>query len=584
MTPARILIVEDEQITAADIEDVLLSLGHEVIGAVTSGEAAIETVRRRPPDLALMDIRLRGSIDGVEAARRLRSDYDVPAIFLTAHADDRTLERAKDAEPLGYVVKPFQQSDLQAAIEMALHKVRLDKGREHQARELASTLDSLGGGVIRVDEVGRIVYMNPAATQWTGWKADEAMGRSLTEVFQLIDKPSARLLDSFTRTLLHQKLVVQLPARSVVRSRDGVERDVAGNVAPVSDGRGAAAGAVIVFGRPPEMEATAKKNGHSRPQAPAQRKKPVEMVVESPVTRDLVRFAEKIARSGATTVLIEGESGVGKDVFARFLHENSKRADQPFVAVNCAAIPETLIESEVFGYEKGAFTDARSQKKGVLDLADGGTVFLDEIGELQPHLQAKLLRVLEDQTFRRLGGVQDVEVDLRIITATNCDLAKAVAEGRFREDLYYRLNVIHIDIPPVRERSEDILPLAKFFIERYNDRFDRTVEGLEPEAAAMLLRYDWPGNVREIRNVIERAMVLEESDRIQPESLTMGARRPAKEEPAPQADSGTSLEAVERSMLEQALAAAGGNQTRAAKILGISRDTLRYRVKKHGIG
>ncbi len=590
MTPARILIVEDEQITAADIEDVLVNLGHQVTATVSSGEAAIESARRSPPDLALMDIHIRGKIDGVEAACRLRAEQDIPAIFLTAHADDRTLERAKDAEPLGYIVKPFHETELQAAIQMALHKLRLDRGRKERAEGLAATLDSLGDGVIRVDELGRVVYLNPAAAQWTGWRAEEAQGQSLGEVFRLMDKASARLLDSFTRALLHHRTVVELPAQAVVRSRDGLERDVGGNVAPVRDSQGGVAGAVIVFGRPPATETPPASLSKPRHESAAKLAE-VDMVVASEVTRELLRFAERIAASGVSTILLEGESGVGKDVFARFLHERSKRRAQPFVVVNCAAIPDTLLESELFGYEKGAFTDARAQKKGVFDLADGGTVFLDEIGELQPHIQAKLLRVLEAQSFRRLGGLADVTVDLRIITATNRDLARAVAEKEFREDLYYRLNVIQISIPPIRERKDDVLPLAEFFIKRYNRRFERAIEGLTPEAAAMMLAYDWPGNVREIRNAIERAMVLEDSPQIRPENLSIGARRPAfaaAPTPSPLAPtsaptSGASLEDVEKAMLEQALASAGGNQTQAAKTLGITRDTLRYRVKKHGL-
>jgi len=239
----------------------------------------------------------------------------------------------------------------------------------------------------------------------------------------------------------------------------------------------------------------------------------------------------------------------------------------------------------LFGFEKGAFTDARAQKRGVLELADGGTIFLDEIGDLQLHLQAKLLRVLEEQSFRRLGGVRDINVDVRVITATNKTLIDAVREKRFREDLYYRLNVIQIAIPPLRDHRDDILPLANHFIDHYNDKFRLEIEGLDPKAVDLLMGYPWPGNVRELRNAVERAMVLEEGSQITTESLALGDSAGPRGAAAQVAAVAMplqemSLEDAERSMLVQALEKTGGNQTRAAKRLGISRDTLRYRMKK----
>jgi len=304
--------------------------------------------------------------------------------------------------------------------------------------------------------------------------------------------------------------------------------------------------------------------------------------------QELMTFVLRVAASGVTTILLQGESGTGKDVIARFLHDHSKRQDRPFIAINCAAIPETLIESEIFGYEKGAFTDARTQKKGILDLADGGTVFLDEIGELLPQLQAKLLRVLEDQTFRRLGGTGEISVDLRIITATNLDLAAAVRNKSFREDLYYRLNVIQIWIPPIRERREDIIPLVEHFIRIYNGKFERSITGVSEAAKDLLLNHHWPGNVREIRNVVERAMVLEDGEVIQAASLALDQGvlyGPGSGERSAVAAAGeSSLPEVERAMLESALKKCSGNQTQAAKMLGVSRDTLRYRIKKFKIG
>jgi transcriptional regulator with PAS, ATPase and Fis domain len=302
-----------------------------------------------------------------------------------------------------------------------------------------------------------------------------------------------------------------------------------------------------------------------------------------------MNFVRRVASSEATTILLEGENGTGKDLIAKTLHYQSVRQAEPFIAINCAAIPETLLESELFGYEKGAFTDARAQKRGIFELADKGTLFLDEIGEIPLMLQAKLLRVLEEQSFRRLGGLKDIQLDLRVIAATNKNLREAVKEGAFRQDLYFRLNVIQIQIPALRERTEDILPLARFFIEHYNRKFKRSIEGVTDSAARLLMAHDWPGNVRELRNAIERAMILEESAMIQPQSLPIAISRPESAVPLTvlplmeAAPDGLSLEDNERSLLVRALEKTNGNQTQAARLLRVTRDTLRYKMKKFNL-
>jgi transcriptional regulator with PAS, ATPase and Fis domain len=304
--------------------------------------------------------------------------------------------------------------------------------------------------------------------------------------------------------------------------------------------------------------------------------------------REALNFVRRVAASEATTILLEGENGTGKDLIAKTLHYQSVRQAEPFIAINCAAIPETLLESELFGYEKGAFTDARQQKRGIFELADKGTLFLDEVGEIPLMLQAKLLRVLEDQSFRRLGGLKDIQLDLRVIAATNKNLREAVKENAFRQDLYFRLNVIQIVLPPMRERPEDILPLARFFIEHYNRKFRRGIEGVSPAAGELLLAHDWPGNVRELRNAIERAMILEESTYITAASLPIAITRPDGQPAAaaPRTEiptEGLSLEDNERMLLARALEKTGGNQTQAARLLRITRDTLRYKMKKFNL-
>ncbi len=297
----------------------------------------------------------------------------------------------------------------------------------------------------------------------------------------------------------------------------------------------------------------------------------------------------RLASSDTTTVLIEGESGSGKEVVARAIHFRSARAERPFMQVNCAALPEHLLESELFGHERGAFTDAHTQKRGLFESAEGGSVMLDEIGDLPPGGQAKLLRLLENKTFRRVGGVQELHCDVRVIAATNVNLEERVSDGRFRADLFFRLNVVRIAVPALREHPEDVPTLAAHFIARFNQEMKRTVLGVSGGAMEMLRAYAWPGNVRELRNVIERSFILHAgADEIRPEHLTPELRRAA---PAKRPDKlvpniteeGLVLDDVEKKLITEAMERASGNQSKAARLLGVSRDTLRYRLKKHGM-
>ena len=293
------------------------------------------------------------------------------------------------------------------------------------------------------------------------------------------------------------------------------------------------------------------------------------IVGESPALLAVKALLQKIASSPASTVLLTGESGTGKDLAAKAIHYNSSRASKPFMNITCSALPETLLESELFGHERGAFTGADRQKRGLFEMADGGTVFLDEIGEMVPALQAKLLRFLEEKTFKRVGGAADIRVDVRVISATNRNLEEEVRKGRFREDLFYRLNVLPIVLPPLRERADDIPRLVTFYVDAYNGEFKKRVRGVTPEAMQQLQRYPWPGNVRELRNAVERAMLLTEGDTLTAGDLSGTAAGPVRlsdrvELPA----AGIDLEQLERSLVVQALERTGWNQTRAADAPG----------------
>ncbi len=312
---------------------------------------------------------------------------------------------------------------------------------------------------------------------------------------------------------------------------------------------------------------------------------PANLIGRSPAMRAIFDVVGKVAGSAATTVLLTGESGTGKDVVAKAIHYASDRADRPFMNITCTAVPATLLESELFGHERGAFTDARVGKKGLLELADGGTAFLDEIGDMPPPLQAKLLRFLEDKSFKRVGGTRDIKVDVRIIAATNRNLAEAVREKQFREDLFYRINVVPIALPPLRDRQGDVSLLAQHFVLHFNREFKKNVDGFSRRALAALERYGWPGNVREMRNVVERIMILEPSGTLHLEDLPPEIRgEPGAGHGTEQAfrlpPEGVVLEQVEETLVRQALARANENRTHAARLLGITRDALRYKLKK----
>jgi two-component system, NtrC family, response regulator AtoC len=441
---------------------------------------------------------------------------------------------------------------------------------------LETIFDQLSDALFVYDRDLLIVGVNQAAQRLFGMSSEELIGKRCQDLFRCTTcEPNCGMLQGLGESAC-------LPTGTVnIHLENGRERMVVFRTVQLLNNAGELEGVVATVKDITEEAEPAKR----------------QIIAESQGMRDLLSFVRRVAISEAGSVLIEGENGTGKDLIAKTLHYQSLRQSEPFLAINCAAIPETLLESELFGYEKGAFTDARAQKRGLFELADKGTLFLDEIGEIPFSLQAKLLRVLEDQTFRRLGGLQDIHIDVRLVAATNKNLREAVREGAFRQDLYYRLNVIQLVVPPLRERVEDIMPLANFFIDHYNHKFKRQIDGITREAEALLLGHDWPGNVRELRNAIERAMILEDTAFIRASSLPISVLGEGRERsqfavasvgadsivPFHGAADGMSLADQERRLVVQALENSGGNQTQAARLLRITRDTLRYKMKKFNL-
>jgi PAS domain S-box-containing protein len=434
---------------------------------------------------------------------------------------------------------------------------------------LEAIFDQLSDALFLYDKSLHVVGVNQAAQRLFGMSAEEMVGKHCQELFHCtICEPNCGITQGLGQS-------ASLPNGAVrIHMEGGRERMIVMRTVQLLDQAGELEGVVATV---KDITEEAEPAGR-------------QIIAESQAMREVLNFVRRVAISEAGSILIEGENGTGKDLIAKTLHYQSLRQSEPFLAINCAAIPETLLESELFGYEKGAFTDARAQKRGLLELADKGTLFLDEIGEIPLSLQAKLLRVLEEQCFRRLGGLRDIAIDVRIIAATNKNLREAVREGAFRQDLYYRLNVIQLIVPPLRERPQDILPMARFFIEHYNGKFKRQIEGISPEAEGLLLAHDWPGNVRELRNAIERSMILEDTAYIRPTSLPIAVRgtdthfaeASAFEQISSPGDA-MSLVEQERRLLVQALEKTAGNQTQAARLLRITRDTLRYKMKKFNL-
>lgn len=429
-------------------------------------------------------------------------------------------------------------------------------------------LDSIADGVFTVDEQWRITSWNAAAEKITGYTREEALGRHCYEVFRTNVCQTDCLL---RKTLATGEALVNLSLN--ILDRDGNEKPISVSTATLTDEKGKIIGGAETFRDLSTIEALRRQllRDYSFQ----------DIISKNHRIMGIFEILPDIAEADST-VLITGPSGSGKELFAHALHRLSMRAEEPFITVNCAALPDTLLESELFGYVKGAFTDARRDKPGRFTLAQGGTLFLDEIGELSPAVQAKLLRVLQEKTFEPLGSNTTVHADVRILAATNKNLATLVEEGRFREDLYYRLNVIQIELPPLAERREDIPLLIEHFIGHFNAEKDKDIADMTPDALEALLAYDWPGNIRELENAIEHAFVLCKGATIDlphlPRRIAGDRRSTGKA-----ANRFSSLAEAEAAAIRQVLVAHGGNRVKTAAALGIHKTTLLRKMKKLGL-
>ena len=626
----RVLVVDDQDEIHNDFEEMLASgstrratddlasafvretgklvLPQFELSHATSGDEACDMVKagresNRPLAMAYVDVRMPPGTDGIETVRRMRKfEQDIEIVIMTAYSDKTLPEIVDDMEflhKLLYIRKPFSREEIQQITlsltgkwnieqELAEHRRELETSNrqlEASNQRLEAVLDATGDAIGMFNAGGRLQVANQGYE-----KLLDATESELKEM-------PARDLRARLMARLRPPVLPESEGGLVLGSSGELEEEVteAGvskprlfyrSTAPVNDSRQSSTGHVVIYRDVSrEVESEQMKAEVLRLRAELGTTYGFDgMVGKSNRMRDLYALMQRAAESDIT-VLVQGESGTGKELVARLIHYNSPRKTGPFVAVNCAAIPETLIESELFGHERGAFTGASTRRIGQFERAQGGTVLLDEIGDMPIALQAKLLRVLEEREIQRVGGTSAIAIDIRVISATNRDLEVAVKEGGFRADLFYRLAAFPFVIPPLREHREDIPLLAAQFLKDHAERAGESIRGISPAALQRLLAYDWPGNVRELKNAIERAVLLETADRLQVNNLPsqLSALPPSSTGPGGPDHPPLSMQEAERQAIVRALEVSGSNITRAAQVLDIDRTTLHRKLRKYNL-
>jgi len=563
------LVIDDDPSVNVVLERMLEHLGHEVkvADSVASG---IRLVEQENWDIALLDIILgEGSgIDVLEAASQLAPDS--PVLMVTGFP---SLDTAREALRLGafdYIEKPIRFPELSDIVtralkqrDLLLERRRLEKENLVVRQRLEAVFNSVVDGIVTVDRTGSILNLNSAASELLGIQQVDVFGRRLRDI---CDKSKHGVVHAVEKALESGEFVREYQI-SDPEDRMGWAHVL--NVTPLAEDPDR--GAVLVIRDVSRLRALEREVSE---QFSFQN-----MIGKSPLMTNVFDIIRDLADAD-TTVLIEGESGTGKELVGRALHYHGNRSEKPLVRVNCAALPETLLESELFGHVKGAFTGATRDKIGRFELAHGGTIFLDEVGDISPRLQQRLLRVLQEREIERVGATKTIKIDVRVVAATNQKLEDLVAKGDFREDLYYRLNVVRIQLPPLRARREDIPLLVRSFIHRFQVRLNRVISGISPEAMEVLLRYDWPGNVRQLENVLEHAVVLCRDGFIRPENFPPEVTRACV---ARAGAEGMGSGSLDRESLLKALESTGWNRSRAARRLGINRTTVWRKMKEYGI-
>ena len=567
-----ILIIDDEETLRFTFQSLLSAEGHLVRTASDFNEA-VKALDQESFDLVLADIVLPGR-SGIDVLEEVKSrGLTCPVVMITGYPTVDTAAQAVRLGAFDYLPKPVRRDHLVRAVNQALrHKELIDRqavleAESHRYRShLEAIFRSVHDGIITVDPRQVVTEANQAAERICGFDRDQLMGQPFDQALGGCAQMCGRALAT---TLSKRSPVIDLHLEC--DNAVGEHRTVTVNTAPLLGRHGDFLGAVLLLRDVTRLSELEKELD--------QRRRFHKLVGQSPQMQQVYRLLEDLAEFEAT-VLIRGESGTGKELVAEAIHFLGPRRDKPLVKVTCSALAENLLESELFGHVRGAFTGAVKDKPGRFELADGGTVLLDEIGDISPAIQLKLLRVLQEKEIERVGEARTRKVDVRIITATNQDLAQLVAQGRFREDLYYRLKVVEVKLPPLRQRREDIPLLSDHFISKFNQRYHKNVQGGSPEFAQALLRYSWPGNVRELEHAIEHSFVLSRSTLLTETDLPAEVRSGPLE--AEISSSGPTPD--ERGELLQVLHEVKWNKAAAARRLGVSRQTLYRKLAKYQVG
>jgi len=563
MSLGRILVVDDEEHIREIFAQLLAAEGYAVVGCGTTEEVAA-ALAAGEFDLAFVDIRL-GAQSGLDVLRLVRERLPLsPVVMVTGSPTIETAAEALRHGAFDYIVKPLRQDALLRVSRIALEQKALLEERERYRGNIEAIFRSLRDFVVMVD-VRMTVREANGARGLCGIDAEQIAGSPFPALVSCEHPSCVALLESTLRSGQPMNL-----DRVECRRPDRRPQVVSLATSPLTDSGGRTIGAVLVVRDETrlahlERELSARRHLHG-------------LVGESPPMQELYKLIERLAEV-ESTVLITGESGTGKELVAEAIHHTGRRSKGPLVKVNCAALTESLLESELFGHVKGSFTGAVADRAGRFKAADGGTIFLDEIGDISPGLQVRLLRVLQNKEIERVGDAVPQRVDVRVIAATNRNLPQLIAAGKFREDLYYRLRVVEVHIPPLRERTTDIPLLTRHFLDKLGARVGRTIEEVTREAMERFLAYDWPGNVRELEHTLERAMIVADSDMITTRDLTPELRDGSNAAESADAVPDGSV----RVRIEQALARTGGNRTEAARALGWSRRTFYRRLTECGL-
>ncbi len=557
---SRILVVDDEEHVRFAFREFLEEAGYEVLCA-EDYVSAIRSLMAGPVDLVITDI-IMGQQTGVDLLREIKDrGLRAPVIMITGAPDIETAAAAVRLGAYDYIPKPVTQQVLLRVVDLALRLKTIDDQKELYLRNLEAIFASVQDGIISVDTQMCITHTNDAIEQFFLTPPAGLLGRSILEVTL---PRLASSLDVLKKTIETRQPIREF--RTEIAGPDGRPQIVIINCSPLLGRDAVFMGAVLVMrdiSRITDLERTLNDRRQFR-----------KIVGKSAAMQEIYTRIEALAETD-TTVLITGESGTGKELVADAIHYSGTRALKPFVKVNCAALSENLLESELFGHIAGAFTGAVKAKTGRFELANGGTIFLDEIGDLSPALQLKFLRVLQEREFERVGDTRPVKIDVRVIAATNADLSEKMRRGLFREDLYYRLNVMEMNLPPLSQRIEDIPLLVGHFCQKFNTKFNRNVQGVSDQVMRLFVNYTWPGNVRELENVLERGFILCNADTITTDHISLQIKDAVAVDEAAEA-----MEcSASREQILDALEKTKWNRTKAARILGISRRTFYRKLK-----